>query len=228
MDLLPLIIDIILVLIFVSCVFEGRKKGFVKTVLSLLATIISIIIAQEYASPVAEWFNGEFIHDRGVEWLTNLISENINNGSAYVLEMIPESIIRAAEPANVSVESLINGIGSSAEIAQIAEQIYSAAETVMIKVVITAIAFLVIYAIANAILSIAVSFISGFFKLPVLKSLNKLFGGVLGAIKGVIAVCVFGVVLVIASELFAGTPFDEAVSQANIPGLVWETIITLF
>ena len=92
MENLSLILDGILILILVASIFDGRRKGFVKTVLSLAVTVISVIIAKEFAEPLADWINTNFIHDMGVNWLTNIISENISSGTQAVVDAIPRNI----------------------------------------------------------------------------------------------------------------------------------------
>ena len=47
MDYLALVFDAVLVLVFVSAVLEGRRRGFAVTALSFIASVISIIAAKE-------------------------------------------------------------------------------------------------------------------------------------------------------------------------------------
>lgn len=228
MDFLPVILDGILILIFISFIVNGRRKGFVKTVLSLAATVVSIIIAKEYSPAVAQWVNDTFVHEMGVKWLTNLISDNISSGAQAIAEMIPKAVSEAfLSSTDSSVASLLSGVVTDAQIAQAAEKIYMAAENTFILTVISAISFIVIFAISNAILSIGVSLINTVAKLPVLKSLNKLLGGVLGAIKGAIGISVICSLLVSITDLFLGSPLQVAVDGSNITQFVWKLISSL-
>ena len=89
---------------------------------------------------------------------------------------------------------------------------------------IKAVAFFVIFAVCSGILAIVIAVIDSIFKLPVIKSLNKLLGGVLGAVKGLIGVLIVSVVLCGISELFPETQFAQAVTQAFIPQSVWNIL----
>ncbi len=228
MEYLSIILDGILILVFASFIITGRKKGFIKTVLSLIVTVVSILIAREYSPAVAKWVNDTFIHEMGVKWLTNLISDNISSGAQAIAGMIPKAISEAVVTfTDTSVEALLSGVATDAQIAAVAEKIYIAAENAFILSVISAIVFLVIFAISNAIFSIGVSLVNIIAKLPVLKSLNKLLGGLLGAIKGAIGISVICSLLVTVTRLFAGSPLQTAVDGSKITQLVLSLISSL-
>lgn len=221
MNCLPLVIDGILVLIFAACIIDGRKKGFVKTVLSLAVTVISFIIAKEFAPQLADWANTGFIHEAGVRWLAKIISDNISSGTQAIVDAVPKNVAEAvAAFANTKVEALVSGVSDSTQITDVAEKIYAAAELAFINVFITAVSFIVIFAVSKAVLSAASSFINGFFKLPVLKGLNKLFGALAGALKGALTVVIICMLLWLSADLFAGTPFYDAVCDSAITQFV--------
>lgn len=217
MDSLALILDGILIIIFASFIIDGRRKGFIKTVLSLVVTIISIIIAKEYSPEVAQWVNDNFVHEMGVQWLTKLITDNISSGTQAIAEMIPKAVSEAVTAyADTSVEALLSGVATEAQIAEAAEKIYAAAKNTFLLTFISAVVFIVIFAISNAVLSIGVSFINTVARLPILKSLNKLMGGILGAVKGAIGIFIICSLLVNVSGMFTDTPLQAAVDGSKI------------
>ena len=225
MNTLPLILDGILILIFVSFIIIGRKKGFIKTALSLVATVISIIVAKEYAPAVAQWLNDNYIHEMGLNWLTDLISRNIDGGAQAVANAIPQAISDAvASLANTSVESMVSGVATAEQIAAAAEKIYMAAEGAFIITFINAVTFLALFIIANLILSLGVRLINTIFKLPVLKGINKLLGGIIGAVKGAIGIGVICTVLDISSKLFSDTLLQAAADGSLIVQFVSDLI----
>lgn len=224
MEIFPLVIDLILILILASCVFDGRKKGFVKMILSIAATIISVLIAHEYSAPVAEWANETFVHEATVNTFAEAITYHLNNGAQAIAEAIPEYIVRAAEAGGVAISSVVSDIGSSVDAVQAAEQIYDGIYGAIISPILSVVAFLVVYAVCNFVLSFGVSFINRIFKLPVLKGLNKLLGGALGAVKGIIVVCIVSMVLIVAGDLFPDI-LGTAVSESNIPQIAADIIL---
>lgn len=223
MGLLPLIIDLILVIIFISCIIDGRKKGFVKTVLSLFATVIAMLIAYEYAGPVAQWANEAFVSNAVTGSIADIISAQLGNGAQAIVDAIPSYITEAAKAGGMNILATFSDTCLSINAEQVAEQIYGAIYNVIISPALTVIAFLIIYAIINFILSFVISIINRFFKLPILKGLNKLLGGAIGAVKGVAVVAILSIVLIVASGFFPDV-LGEAVKEANIPQLAADII----
>lgn len=224
MNHLSIILDLILVLIFAVFIINGRRKGFVNAVLTLAATAISIFVAYEFASPVAEWADGVFVRNAVVKNIAGIITTNIGNGTQAVADAVPSYIAEAAQAGGISLNEVISNLGSSIDASQAAEQIYGAIYSIIVLPVLTVIAFLIIYAIINFILSIAVKAICGVFKLPILKGLNKTLGGLLGALKGSAAVVILCIVIIV-TKVFYPEDFALAVDESTIPNLVADIIM---
>ena len=228
MDILPFVIDGILVLIFAATVLDGRRKGFFKTMFSLVATAVSLLIAYEYSAPIAEWANEAFIQNAAVTSLANSISAHLNDGTQAMLDAIPGYITEAAQAVGVSVSGVVSDISSSFDAVQAAEKIYGGVYSVLVFPILFIIAFIVIYAISNAVLSFGIKFFNNIFKLPVLKGLNKLLGGVLGAVKGLVIVVILSMTLVIIEPVLSPEDLREAVSSSIIPNLIEEISIKIY
>ncbi len=225
--MLSLVIDAILILILIATIFDGRRKGFFKMIFSLVATAVSVLISYEYSAPLAEWANKNFIQKASVNALSQAISSHLSNGTQAVIDAIPDYITKASEAGGVTVSSVVSDIGSSFDAVQAAEQIYSGVYSIIVFPILMVVAFIVIYAISNAVLSFGIKFLNNIFKLPVLKGLNKLFGGVLGAVKGVVIVAILGIALVIFSPILP-EEIGEAVNSSIIPNLIEEISIKIY
>lgn len=224
MDILPFIIDIILIVVFAGCIIDGRKKGFVKMILSVVATVIALFIAKEYAEPVANWINESFVHGRIVESISRAISDSVGSGAAAIANALPGYIVRAAEAIGLSAKEITANLGSNVTSVQAAEQICTAVEGAFIVPAIKIVSFFIIFAIGSAVLNFAASFINGIFKLPLIKSVNKLLGAILGGVKGLIAVLIIGLVFWLISSIAPETPFAAAVEDSAIIKTAWEII----
>lgn len=224
MDILPFIIDIILIVVFAGCIIDGRKKGFVKMILSVVAAVIALFIAKEYAEPVANWINESFVHGRIVESISRAISDSVGSGAAAIANALPGYIVRAAEAIGLSAKEITANLGSNVTSVQAAEQICTAVEGAFIVPAIKIVSFFIIFAIGSAVLNFAASFINGIFKLPLIKSVNKLLGAILGGVKGLIAVLIIGLVFWLISSIAPETPFAAAVEDSAIIKTAWEII----
>ncbi len=224
MDILPFIIDIILIVVFAGCIIDGRKKGFVKMILSIVATVIALLVAKEYAEPVANWINESFVHGRIVDSISRAISDSVGSGAAAIANALPDYIVRAAEAIGLSTKEITANLGSNVTSVQAAEQICTAVEGAFIVPAIKIVSFFIIFAIGSAVLNFVASLINGIFKLPLIKSVNKLLGAILGGVKGLIAVLIIGLVFRFVSAIAPETPFAAAVEDSAIIKTAWEIL----
>lgn len=213
MDTLALILDAILVLIFVVTVISGRRKGLTATILSIAVSLIGFIAAKEYAQPLAQWLNESFVHDGLVKELTELITDNLGNGTQAVVEALPNFIVNAVQEAGLSVTELVSGNVTAEYAASAAANIVSAAEGVVILPLLSVISFLVIFALGKALLGFAAKIAGLAAKLPVIRSIDKTLGAFAGAIKGVIVVSVVSLVLGLVAGFSPDSELGKAVAN---------------
>ncbi len=228
MEFLPLIIDLAFVALLVVNVLDGRKKGFVKMILSFAATVLSWLIAAELSQPLAEWANEAFVHGWISGSIENAIADSLGNGTNALIEAIPDYIASAAETAGISVQSLAQQLGSSVDSAQAAEKIYTAVESAFVVPAIRIVAFFIVFAVAQRILAILIGIVNKFFKLPIIKSFNKLLGGAAGALKGIIVIAVLSLVLSFVIMLAPETDFSLAAEQSTVYQIMTDTIKAVF
>ena len=228
MEFLPLIIDLAFVALLVVNVLDGRKKGFVKMILSFAAAVLSWLIAAEFSQPLAEWANEAFVHGWISGSIENAIADSLGNGTNALIEAIPDYIANAAETAGISVQSLAQQLGSSVDSAQAAEKIYTAVESAFVVPAIRIVAFFIVFAVAQRILAILIGIVNKFFKLPIIKSFNKLLGGAAGALKGIIVIAVLSLVLSFVIMLAPETDFALAAEQSTVYQIMTDTIKAVF
>lgn len=193
---MSIILDIILVSIFVSYVFFAAKKGFVRTLLELVAVVAAIFLSFQISPVISQTVYDGFVEKEIVTALEEHITENVDALSVTekanaVLDSIPDFAVSLASSAGVEISTIKDQISSqkidSQNLAQslvdkIAEPIVVGA----LKIII----FILLAAVLMIVLKIAAKYISKLFNIPVVKSLNKSLGGVLGAIKGALVLLV--------------------------------------
>ncbi len=228
MGILPIIIDLVLVFIFIGSILKGRSEGFVRTVLSIIAAIVGILIAKEYCEPVALWIEEHLIRNAATNSIGNVLGYHIGGTVQDVINALPAYIKNAAEFAGVQIENFISETITLETVESATESIYAAIKEFAVIPASRVIAFVIIYVIVNTVLSIGISFVNNFFKLPILKGLNKTLGAVLGGIKGVFEMYVISAVIGFASMLIPVAEFTEAVSKSTLQQGLWETILSFF
>ena len=157
MAILSVVIDIALVAVFIGAVIKGRKNGFVKMILSIIATVVAILIAKEYCEPVALWIEENLIRNAAINSIANVLSFNIGGTIQNAIDAMPDYILNAAEYAGVEIESFVSGVITTETVGTATNAIYYAVKDFAIIPAAKIVAFFVIYAIANAVLSIGIS-----------------------------------------------------------------------
>lgn len=230
MNYLPLIFDGIIVLIFVICIIDGRKKGFVRTILSLLSVVISVVIAQHFSGPIAAWANDNFAEQAVTAYVETYIEDSfVNNGlepdtESLFSENIPDEVTELLEKYGVSLSSVDDEAVNAIE--RLSKNVAEKVLDVVLLPILEAIVFLLIYIVSSLILSILTGIVCKVFELPVIKNLNKLLGGILGAVKGVIVVAALSVFCIIVSRLAAGNEIADALSQTKLINIIGEEAIS--
>lgn len=216
MELLPIVFDAIMILIFVSCIMEGRRKGFVKMILSVIAAIVCFIVAKEFCEPVAVWLNDNFVHSALVSAIADVIENNLSEGTNAVLAAMPQTLTDALSQFGFSVETAVSDLSSQENVSQAAESITTAAQGVLILPLLNIIAFVAIFAICRFVSGFVVGAVNTFFKLPVINGINKFAGGFIGAAKGFIVIAVVSFVASGVAQILPDMPLAEVIRESTI------------
>lgn len=200
-----IILDIIVVLILGLTVYTVTKRGFVKTVFDFGSLIAAIIISKIFSPALSEFF---------YDSLYSRISTAIGNGLRSLLDTggLPdnleiESLTALFEKYNIELKEIIPNDSTEATVQFIAQNIVS--------LLAYALSFILIFIVSLVALKIIALLIDGVFKLPVLKTINKGLGFVLGIISAAIYVLLFVALMQLAVP-YLGSVYPEVFSQGAI------------
>ena len=223
-----IIFDLAFIALIAVCIIDGRRKGFVKIVLSLAAMVVTWLVAAELSAPVAVWLNEAFVG----EWLTKSIegavADSIAGGSNAIIASFPDYIANLMQVAGISLEELAIQIGNTVDPAAAAEKIYGAIENNLVVSVLRIVSFFVLYLLMNWVMSIVIGIIGKVFKLPVLKGINKLLGSVVGAFKGIFVAVIVSIIFGLVAMAFPESEFVQALDGSVIYGILSEAVHTVF
>lgn len=222
MGFLPYLIDAVVVLIFVCVVLDGRRRGFVKMVLSLIAAIISVVVAGQISEPIAAAINDAYVHDIIVEEIDN--NFNVEEITAEDIEGIEESlppeVAQIAEEADISIEEILTQAVNSE--GDIVENIVESAEDELIIPVLAMLVFVSVYIVLMIIFAIIIGAIDTVFRLPVINKLNSALGAVLGAVKGVIVISVLSIAAIFGASFAPQNELAAAVVNSALINKIFE------
>lgn len=224
MNITAFIIDLVFVALIVINIIDGRRKGFVKIILSFAGMLITWFAASGLSLPVAEWANEAFVGGWVIKVLEGAIADSIASGSDTLLASIPDYIANVAQAAGISFEEIASQLGNTVDPTVAAEKIYGAIENNLVISVLRILSFFALYLAMNWVVSIAIGIIGKVFKLPVLKGINKLLGSAVGALKGILIAAVVSIVFTLVAMVVPETAFAQALDGSAVYGILSEAV----
>ncbi len=214
-------VDIVLAVIFVLCVIIGWRKGFFRSFMDLASNIIAFFVAKIFSAELAPQIFGYYFEPAIFESLKERLAVAGSSAAERVetaLESIPESLTGFMTLLGVDEENLVNSL--SGELTGSAESVADTLMTEIISPIVTvilkAVIFVALFVIAVIILRLISKLLDKLAEAPFFKQANALFGLALGAVKGVIVVCVICFITEIAAGFINNDSFSSAVSSSAI------------
>ncbi len=190
-----MIFDILIILIILLFVLLGVWRGAARTLLNLAAVTVSAIIARFAASALAAAVYEHFIKKTVTDNITRLITESGEQYAAqHSMQALPggvKSLIGVfSRMFGVAPDDLQGRlVSSTAQPEQVARAIEKPLGELTICIL-SVLIMLVLFIALSLVLKAVIRLTLGFFELPVVRGLNKLLGGVLGAVEGLVVVLV--------------------------------------
>ena len=189
---MSVVLDVILVVIFAAFVLTAAKKGFVKTLLELVAVAAALILSYQLSPVVAQGAYDGFVKESMVTSIEEQIDENFNTATAakkaeVTLEALPEFMVSLASSAGVEINDIKAKIASEKFSSQniATELVEKVAEPIVIGAM-TIVIFMILAIILIFALKFVAHLVSKLFDVPLIGTANKVLGALLGACKGVI------------------------------------------
>lgn len=200
---MSIILDIIIVLIILLCVFLSAKKGFVRTLVSVVGFVLAIFLAFSLSAPIASSVSQKYIkpviEERTLAILSDASGNTVGENAENIWNALPDFVVNAAASAGVTEESLGKTLSVSTErtakglATEITDKLFLPIVENLVKTIITFVLFIILIVIVSLLARILNKLFSGF----IFGKFNRLLGGVLGAVKG--AVFAVGFCLLISS-----------------------------
>jgi len=211
MNILLLVVGII----FLASVFVGYKKGLVKIVASLLATIIIMVLVGLFTPHVSAWIRKATpLEDNVQKKLMEMLVPEGQDSEALLGVDLPSdqqiSLIESAKLPKMLQDMLLENRNSEAYAMLGVTTFGEYVGAYVAKVIADIIAFLVTFIAVMIIVRIAVGMLGILNKLPVIGGINRIAGGAVGIGIGLIVVWIlFIVVTLLYNTAFAKMCFDN-------------------
>ena len=214
------LLDVVSVVILVVCIWSAARRGFVKTIIGFVGTLLAVaaaaifgpaaasVIRVRLVGPFFERIVGDYLmtYMSGVGESAEAFAEQFNQ----LLAEMPEVLEAYLRRFSVSPEEVRQSFeASSLESAK--DAAVSAISTPLSQAVSNVLGFLLVFVAALLLIKLLTVLLDTAAKLPLLRSVNKGLGVALGAVQGVLIVLVFaGVMTHLAPflENYMTTAFD--------------------
>ena len=210
-----MVVDLIILLIMVSAIFVGLKKGLLSCVIDILAVVIALVLAIVLCRPI-----------------TNVIVENTNfdeNLAQTISSNIPLSdtdfTVEADSSLPEGVKEYINGITSNVNTSK--EEAFNAIGRELAGGIISFIVFIAIFIIVRIVLALVKVVSKLIDKIPLIGQINKIGGAICGAIEGAIIIYAILAVISMISPLIANTNLLELINSSNIGSIMYNNNLIL-
>lgn len=215
---MTLVLDIILAGIFIVLVVGAAKKGFVLTVLEVVAIIAALFCASYISEPIAQTSYDMFIKGSVVKTVNAEISEKkvpANLGDV-AFEAIPDYAVSFAECAGIDTQSVKLSINNTISKAvqngktnEIGEKVEENCVRPIAVPAIRIILFFILFVILLLIFRLIAKAVSKMVQLPLVGTLDTVLGGVIGALRGAAVLLIVSTVFV---TMLSGGDSDFAVA----------------
>ena len=186
--------DLIIVAILAVSIFLGIRRGLIRSIISLVGSIVALVLALIFSANLGGYIDANYINAPLREWTINQLTASAESVSATDLdfddlfENRPEFFIETCDFLGVDVDEMATSYETMK--ADSVEHAKSAIVTEMVDplsaVISRVIAFAVIFLAAMLIIIIISLFSKFLTNLPIIRKMDKLGGGILGAVTGLL------------------------------------------
>ncbi len=221
---MSLFLDLILIVIFAVTVVSAYNNGFFKSVMNLASALIATLVAYTATPALSGVIYNKFIHSSLSEALTGTIASMARSGSdaAYDLSRLLDNsqFATIVEKYGADMSHVTDLIENTAEHSY--ESVCTVASAVAAPVAATlstALSFAVIFFVCFAALLIFTAVVGSFFRLPVLRNMDKTLGLVFGVLSATVTVFVIAMLAepalsalsVVAPKIISPNLFENSI-----------------
>lgn len=221
------ILDGVVIAVCLICVLVGVQRGFIRSAVHFLGSVIAACLASVLGGAVAQWlfdtlFRGAMV-EKINETLQSLGAENAVAAIQQVLDSLPDFLVRAMEEAGVTVSRISGEItNQSSQAAGMIADYLAPVFVGFLKVL----AVIVLFFLLMTLVRLLAHLVGNMFRLPILGQIDGLLGGVFGFLLALLAVwVVVAAVTVFIPVLDTSTRYqvDQVLGQSMIAKLFMQS-----
>ncbi len=204
-----IVLDLAVIAVIVLLIVGGYRRGLIKTVVELIGTVVSSLIASVGGSLLSVSLYDAFLKERIIKAAADAMPEvtptmHTSDISKHMLDQVPAYIKNSLEIAGVDVHSLNQEIERSVK--EVPVMIETMVRPIVLKVF-TVLISIALFVIIAAIFSLITKSLITATNLVGLSTANKVFGALIGMVEALMLIIVLSMVL---STLTVLLPIEQA------------------
>lgn len=205
-----LIIDIVIILIFVGFVSYGLQKGFMRAAYQIISLGLTLFIVFAFRSTATDCLYNSQIGQKIVVTINQKVDDAISQ-TDYTND-ISDTISELGLP-----EFVTNGVTQTAKSAEQSREkfVKSTADSITDSIMVS-LASTILFIISKIGVSAIMSALIKIFRLPVLKQVNKLIGGIIGVINALLVIYIISALVMVFSPTYTKTTINDTINQTYI------------
>lgn len=217
---------IIIGIIFLIFVLVGWIQGFFRVAISLLGLIASILIAVYFAPQLSNYVQENTLMDEKIS-LYILEKMEFANGNQEESKGIQVSLIQGLPLPDEIKENMLNNNNSEMYEALHVKNVYDYIAKSVAMIILNVIVFLSLLLVARVIFYSLIKAAGFIVELPILRWMDKIGGGCIGAVMAVIYIWIFFLILSITSASAWSCEMIQEICQFEPLKLLYENNILL-
>lgn len=220
------IVCIVIGILFFICVMIGWMQGLLRVIVSVAGLIASLIVAIYVAPHVSGYIEENTQVD---EKIANYISEELQFSDAgkEATRGIQVAVISELPLPESLKSKILDNNNSEMYDALDVSSVYDYIAKSIAVVILNAAVFLLLIFICRIFFFFLGKSMGNFAKLPILRSIDKIGGGLLGAMKGLIFIWVFFLILSITSTFAWSQNIIAQINESVLLKLLYDNNVLL-
>lgn len=223
MNMLLLVVGII----FLVSVLVGYKKGLIKILTSLVATLICIVLVMFISPSVSGWIQEatplrETVQNKCVQILLPDTTTKEEALQANVSREDQISMIEGAELPEIFRQMLLENNNSEVYVALGVQTFGEYVGAYIAKVVADVLAFLLTFIAVFIIVRVVIGMLGLVDKLPVVGGANHLLGGIIGAGMGILIIWILFIIITLLYNTSFGAACLANIAESEILTKLYE------
>ena len=215
---------ILVLVVFVACAMNGRRRGFIKTVFTLFSTIVALILTMWISPVVSKQVQN---NDKIMESVTENVSKVIKFKDMGDKKSDQVNFIDKLPLPKTMRNTLIKNNNTDSYGAMAVDNFKDYVSNAIARIIINAAVFLLIMLIITIGLAVLCQALNIISKLPIINGLNKTAGLFAGLIHGVIIIWIGCIFLTMLSSTNLGQEMFKQINESPFLGTIYNNNLLL-